>query len=352
MRLPNPRDGLERWLRQAGVSRSAAVESADVLAERGWQPEGATGALSDLRGLSDLSILLAQRKLGEEAVRRAWETGGGDGDAAASPGKRRRQSLAEARESAAAGASTRELQRYDAPTVEAAEKHRASLLFEGGRNTIHDSEPLGEMGVGVELFFKALRVSLWAMVGMTLCYAPGLVLHRAGNDGYALSTPKVVAAGDLGLVRYGLGNEGLDRDAIAQRRGRCDCATVDQRVADAVGCLDEGGGVDCRCSDKGVDKARFCDAWRRLRVRGRSVGDAAVANVVSLSALGACLVLVVAAGSFDASLARVVKRRRTRQAEPADYTVVVRGLPPGREKGAKLAYFKPLLSRSLSTRFG
>ncbi|KAH8052671.1 hypothetical protein JL720_14911 [Aureococcus anophagefferens] len=163
------------------------------------------------------------------------------------------------------------------------------------------------------------------MCAMALCYGPALAIHRAGNDGYALSTPKIVAAGDLGFVRYGLGNEGLDRDAISWR-GRCDCASVPSQVVDAVGCVD-GGGVDCACSDKGVDKVRFCDGWRYLSIWGRRYRDHRVAYAGG-SALAASIVLVVAAFYFDRTLGKVVARRRTIQAEPADYTIIVKGLPP------------------------
>ena len=165
------------------------------------------------------------------------------------------------------------------------------------------------------------------MCAMALCYGPALAIHRAGNDGYALSTPKIVAAGDLGFVRYGLGNEGLDRDAISSRRGRCDCASVPSQVVDAVGCVD-GGGVDCACSDKGVDKVRFCDGWRYLSIWGRRYRDHRVAYALAGSALAASIVLVVAAFYFDRTLGKVVARRRTIQAEPADYTIIVKGLPP------------------------
>ncbi|KAK7233035.1 hypothetical protein SO694_00039056 [Aureococcus anophagefferens] len=221
-RLPNPRDAIEQWLRGAGVPRSTASSSASLLAERNWQPAGASGALSDMRGLPDEAVLLAQRRLGRESVYREFLEGGDDPE--------------------------------------------------------------------VELFFRALRVSFWAMCAMALCYGPALAIHRAGNDGYALSTPKI--------------------------------------VVDAVGCVDGGGGVDCACSDKGVDKVRFCDGWRYLSIWGRRYRDHRVAYALAGSALAASIVLVVAALYFDRTLGKVVARRRTIQAEPADYTIIVKGLPP------------------------
>ncbi|KAH8064519.1 hypothetical protein JL722_1395 [Aureococcus anophagefferens] len=280
-RLPNPRDAIEQWLRGAGVPRSTASSSASLLAERNWQPAGASGALSDMRGLPDEAVLLAQRRLGRESVYREFLEG--------------------ARRRGRVDAGARALR---APRREAAERHRAGLLFEGGENSVRARRSASS--AGVELFFRALRVSFWAMCAMALCYGPALAIHRAGNDGYALSTPKIVAAGDLGFVRYGLGNEGLDRDAISSRRAAATARRCRRRSSTP--------------SAASTAAASTAPAATRASTR--------VAYALAGSALAASIVLVVAAFYFDRTLGKVVARRRTIQAEPADYTIIVKGLPP------------------------
>ena len=123
-RLPNPRDAIEQWLRGAGVPRSTASSSASLLAERNWQPAGASGALSDMRGLPDEAVLLAQRRLGRESVYREFLEGGDDPE---SPTKRRRHTLARASQLAAEGASTR-----------GARRPRARRGVQRGRAANHD----------------------------------------------------------------------------------------------------------------------------------------------------------------------------------------------------------------------
>ena len=124
-RLPNPRDAIEQWLRGAGVPRSTASSSASLLAERNWQPAGASGALSDMRGLPDEAVLLAQRRLGRESVYREFLEGGDDPE---SPTKRRRHTLARASQLLAPvprprGRGRRHLQQH-APGAEVQRKRR------------------------------------------------------------------------------------------------------------------------------------------------------------------------------------------------------------------------------------
>ena len=83
--------------------------------------------------------------------------------------------------------------------------------------------------------------------------------------------------------------------------------------------------------------ARVCTSTLRTRRCGRDRGARATRRPLPAAsedafapdpALAASIVLVVAAFYFDRTLGKVVARRRTIQAEPADYTIIVKGLPP------------------------
>ena len=73
---------------------------------------------------------------------------------------------------------------------------------------------------------------------------------------------------------------------------------------------------------------RRCGRDRGARAIRRPLPAASEDAFAPDPALAASIVLVVAAFYFDRTLGKVVARRRTIQAEPADYTIIVKGLPP------------------------
>ncbi|KAH8068949.1 hypothetical protein JL720_12158 [Aureococcus anophagefferens] len=263
---------------EAGVHTSESSLPARILnACPKWKFRRQDIVLEDLEGMPPHAACLVLRKLAEEALRSEVIAQSAGRECAATL---RGRLSAEAR-----SASFRDLdETYVKPDRAAADAKRRARLFEGGRNGAFGStESLERLGVGVKLFFEALRVSSAVLLVMGVCYVPVMVLNGAGNGGYALSSSAIAAAADFGMIRLSLANQGLDPDAFLQ--GGCACpesgpyaALIDQGVD--IKC--EAGGHDCRCNERrGLTSSTICKDWRDL----------------------------------DAN------------AEPSDYTVMVRGLP-------------------------
>ena len=190
---------------EAGVHTSESSLPARILnACPKWKFRRQDIVLEDLEGMPPHAACLVLRKLAEEALRSEVIAQSAGRECAATL---RGRLSAEAR-----SASFRDLdETYVKPDRAAADAKRRARLFEGGRNGAFGStESLERLGVGVKLFFEALRVSSAVLLVMGVCYVPVMVLNGAGNGGYALSSSAIAAAADFGMIRLSLANQGLE----------------------------------------------------------------------------------------------------------------------------------------------
>ncbi|KAH8046681.1 hypothetical protein JL721_12317 [Aureococcus anophagefferens] len=309
---------------EAGVHTSESSLPARILnACPKWKFRRQDIVLEDLEGMPPHAACLVLRKLAEEALRSEVIAQSAGRECAATL---RGRLSAEAR-----SASFRDLdETYVQPDRAAADAKRRARLFEGGRNGAFGStESLERLGVGVKLFFEALRVSSAVLLVMGVCYVPVMVLNGAGNGGYALSSSAIAAAADFGMIRLSLANQGLDPDAFLQ--GGCACpesgpyaALIDQGVD--IKC--EAGGHDCRCNERrGLTSSTICKDWRDLDVYGQDMKDKTMTTWISCFCFLAACAVVAGAIAFALRLNRLVSAHRKANAEPSDYTVMVRGLP-------------------------
>lgn len=299
---------------EAGLHASLSSAPARILSQCKKWHDGRRHEIErgDLAGMSPHACVLVLRKLAEEGL---------VSEAAAQQRvtKTRRRRLSKI----VAPPVDYEDSEYAPPSKKVASSWRSECLFEGGKNSIYVGRDLGGLGLGVGFFFEALRVSALVLLVMLLCYVPVLVLNGASNGGYALSPNAIASAGDGGMLKLGLGSQGLDPDAML--KGGCSCTSLSSSGA-ASECREDG--VDCRCNARaGITATSVCKDWRWLRVYGNDIRDLAMTKWVTVASFAAAVALVCGAIAFAARIHGAVATHRREFAEPSEYTVQVNGLP-------------------------
>ena len=92
---------------------------------------------------------------------------------------------------------------FTEPVRAEAEAYGESLKFMGGqanvlRTTLSD---LGQMGVGIELYFRMSLYLGWLFILMTICALPALILNY---EGHGMTASEKDA---FGLAQFSLGNQ-------------------------------------------------------------------------------------------------------------------------------------------------
>ena len=201
------------------------------------------------------------------------------------------------------GPDTYQTTAYQLPQRARARAAAAAARFMQGRMNPFSvsSEMLGKMGVGVELYFRLLSYLAVVFTVMSLIAVPALSLN---SESHGVPAEDVDS---LSLVKYTLGNQGLHPDNIESLGG----------------CLPEGK-VDCNGT---YINSTFADT---------ALG---ASYMISFCDFGYSWFFVLFIVVLSWKVGDIVQSNDDKNVTPADYAVLVRGLPPRATETQILRYF-------------
>ena len=133
--------------------------------------------------------------------------------------------VAAKRDSASGAAASRRKLMFSEADVEASAKEASEDMFMHGSASLYKTKTaeMGEMGIGIQLYFEISKVLAISFLLMFLCHVPTMYLNSAGNNGHAL-TPDLQGA----FASLSLANQGFSWDTVEE-----------------PDCIANGGDVDC-----------------------------------------------------------------------------------------------------------
>ncbi|GMH90869.1 hypothetical protein TrVE_jg1314 [Triparma verrucosa] len=187
-------------------------------------------------------------------------------------------------------------------------KEAKADMFMGGKASIWKTttEEMGEMGIGIQLYFQISKILSISFLLMTICHIPTMYLNSAGNDGHALS-PDLVGVG----VTLALANQGFSWDTVEE-----------------PDCESNGGNVDCTGRTVNI----FGTRWDAEEVSTTIMICEFMAGVIFIITCGACILVVE----------KLEAQVDDENAEPEDYGVFVRGLPADVTLQDLIDHFSPM----------
>ncbi|CAM9337762.1 unnamed protein product, partial [Discosporangium mesarthrocarpum] len=153
---------------------------------------------------------------------------------------------------------------------------------------------MGALGVGIYLYFWVTRVCAMAFIFLGLLSVPAMVLNSQGNGGVSLPETDIDA---LGLVTLSYGNQGISPDMII-----------------SSDCIANNGTIDCT----GETVQVFGQAIQVWKV------GAVIGGMEAVIAISFAIFISILKGRLQQKIEEIDDDNVT----PADYTVMVRGLPP------------------------